>query len=59
MTGCNVAVPNGKYQVTLRFSENQYKAANKRVFDVRIEGATILTSFDIFVAASNAASQRG
>ncbi|MBI4558032.1 MAG: hypothetical protein HY706_10665 [Candidatus Hydrogenedentes bacterium] len=42
------AVPNGRYQVTLRFCEPFYKAAGKRVFGVRLEDKPVLDSLDIF-----------
>jgi len=42
------AVPAGSYQVTLRFAELFWSAAGKRVFNVSINGVTVLTNFDIF-----------
>jgi len=47
----NFTVPNGLYTVTLKFSENYWTAANKRLFNVNINGSTVLSKFDIFAAA--------
>ena len=44
-------VANGTYEVALRFAETYRGAAGMRKFDVRVEGATVLAGFDIFVAA--------
>ena len=44
-------VPNGTYRVTLRFSEGYFTSAGRRVFNVQIEGQTVLLNFDIFRAA--------
>jgi hypothetical protein len=44
-------VPAGSYQVTLKFAETTWTAAGKRVFNVSINGATVLTNFDIFADA--------
>ena len=41
---------NGTYQVTLKMVEDWATAAGQRKFDVRIEGKTVLTGFDIFAA---------
>jgi len=54
MTQYKFKVPNGTYQVTLKFSENRFKAAGKRTFDVKLEGKKVLSSFDIFAAAGGA-----
>jgi hypothetical protein len=43
----NLSVANGNYEVTLRFSDNA-TAANVRKFNVALEGAAVLTNFDIF-----------
>ena len=47
------SVPNGRYEVTLRFAESNQCVANGRKFSVSIEGTTVLPNFDIFVAAGN------
>jgi len=44
-------VPAGSYQVTLKFAETFWTAAGSRVFNVSINGATVLTNFDIFLDA--------
>jgi hypothetical protein len=43
----NVPVPNGRYTLNLHFADSLYTVAGRRVFDVRIEGATALSNFDI------------
>src|SRR6266511_2092055 len=49
-TGYKFDVANGTYQVTLKMVEDWANAAGQRKFDVRIEGATVLTAFDIFAS---------
>jgi hypothetical protein len=44
-------VPNGGYNVTLKFSENYWNSAGNRIFNVAINGTPVLTNFDIFAAA--------
>ena len=46
-------VANGNYQVTLKFAElfTGITAAGQRVFDVVIDGKTVLSAFDIFASA--------
>ncbi len=44
----NVPVPNGNYNVTLDFSEMYWTAAGKRVFNVSLQGQTVLQNFDIW-----------
>ncbi len=41
-------VPNGVYKVTLKFSELQHSEAGRRVFDVKIQGKTVLDGLDLF-----------
>ena len=41
-------VPNGKYKVTLQFSEPHYNEAGKRVFGVKLQGKTVIDKLDIF-----------
>ncbi|NJN45868.1 MAG: hypothetical protein HC808_04605, partial [Candidatus Competibacteraceae bacterium] len=43
-------VPNGNYRVTLLFAEIFWDNPGQRVFDVVIEGATVLDDFDIVAA---------
>jgi hypothetical protein len=44
-------VPNGTYTVTLKFSENYFKAAGKRRFNISLNGAVVQTGFDIFASS--------
>lgn len=46
--------PGSAYAVTLYFAEIYNTAAGQRVFDVAINGVTVLSAFDIFVAAGGA-----
>jgi beta-galactosidase len=46
-----VAVPGGRYRVTLQFQEPVVGAAGEREFDVLINGNTVLKRFDIFASA--------
>ena len=39
---------NGSYDVTLKFAEVFFNQAGQRVFDVSLEGQTVLDDFDIF-----------
>jgi hypothetical protein len=45
------AVPNGNYVVNLKFQENFFTQSGKRLFNVVINGSTVLTNFDIYAAA--------
>jgi hypothetical protein len=47
-------VPNGGYNVTLKFAEFYFTAAGKRIFNVAINGTPVLTNFDIIAAAGAA-----
>ncbi len=48
LTGYKFTVPNGSYQVTLRFAETYaYTGIGGRVFNVKIEGNTVLSRLDI------------
>jgi hypothetical protein len=44
-------IPGGLYEVRLHFAEIYWNAAGKRLFNVLINGAPLLTNFDIFAAA--------
>ncbi|MBC8165864.1 MAG: hypothetical protein H7Y20_08335, partial [Bryobacteraceae bacterium] len=52
--GYQFPVPAGNYTVRLKFAEYQYTAAQKRDFNVTINGQAVLTNFDIFSAAGGA-----
>lgn len=41
----------GSYDVTLKFAETSFNAAGQRIFNVTLNGAPMLTNFDIFTAA--------
>jgi len=45
------ALVNGLYKVNLYFAETYYKKAGGRVFDVQMQGATVLSRLDIFAQA--------
>jgi hypothetical protein len=47
-------VPNGEYSVILKFAEIGVGAAGLRQFNVDLNGARVLTNFDIFGAAGRA-----
>jgi hypothetical protein len=53
-----ITVPNGPALVRLHFAEPDKTAPYKRVFDVRLEGVTVLDNLDIFVAAGGAGQDR-
>ena len=46
--------PGSAQTVTLHFQESFWTAAGQRTFNVAINGATVLTAFDIFAAAGGA-----
>ncbi len=46
--------PGSAQTVTLYFAETYWTAAGQRTFNVAINGATVLTAFDIFAAAGGA-----
>jgi hypothetical protein len=43
--------PGGSYTILLHFAETYWTAAGQRVFNVSINGATVLSNFDIYAAA--------
>ncbi len=51
LPGYRFGVPDGSYEVTLRFAETYWNAANKREFSVGLEGVIRLSNYDIFAAA--------
>jgi len=48
------SVPNGMYTVNLKFAEIFWTNTGQRVFDVLINGQTVLSRFDIVAAAGAA-----
>ncbi len=51
MSGYRFTMPNGRYEVTLKFAEVYWPTAGQRRFDVRIEGVAVLSGYDIFADA--------
>ena len=52
-------IPNGTYEVTLKFAETYWTSAGARIFDVLIEGITVLDNLDIYAqVGSNYAYDR-
>ena len=52
----NIPLANGNYTVTLKFAETYWNAAGKRVFNVGMQGAQVISKLDIYaVAGKNAA----
>jgi hypothetical protein len=48
------AVPNATYTVNLKFAETYYTTAGSRVFNVSINGSSVLANFDILSQAGGA-----
>ena len=48
MNAYRLDVPNGSYKVTLKFSELQHSEPGRRVFDVTLQGKTVLEGLDLF-----------
>jgi hypothetical protein len=46
-------LPNGVYELTLRFAEVYFTDPGRRVFDVDVEGATLLDDLDVFDLAGH------
>ncbi|MEM8484843.1 MAG: malectin domain-containing carbohydrate-binding protein [Bacteroidota bacterium] len=51
--GYTIPLENGTYSVTLHFAETAFANAGQRVFDVQIEGVTVLDNYDILAEAGN------
>ena len=47
----DLALPNGRYRVTLQFNEPFYDVPGKRVFGVALQGRKVVDRLDIFVRA--------
>ena len=52
----NIPLANGNYNVTLKFAENYWAAAGKRLFDVTVGGVTKISNLDIFARAGKNAA---
>jgi hypothetical protein len=48
LSAYHLPATNGSCSVTLKFCEPHYNAAGVRVFDVKLQGRTVLTNLDIF-----------
>ncbi|MEE4312312.1 MAG: malectin domain-containing carbohydrate-binding protein [candidate division KSB1 bacterium] len=48
MTAYRFDVPNGDYQIKLHFAEIYFKATNRRVMSVNLEGTTVVQGLDIY-----------
>lgn len=48
LSAYHLPATNGSCQVTLKFCEPHYAEAGKRVFDVKLQGLTVITNLDIF-----------
>ncbi|HLE00879.1 MAG TPA: malectin domain-containing carbohydrate-binding protein [Bdellovibrionota bacterium] len=44
----NFPVANGNYNITLKFAENYWIAAGRRVFDVAVNGTNVINNLDIY-----------
>lgn len=51
--GYKFDVPNGDYSVELRFVEPYFTEAGKRVFDVQLEGETVLADLDVYTVVGH------
>ncbi len=47
LNGYRFDVPDGEYEIELRFVEPKFKEAGKRIFDVKINAQTVLENFDL------------
>ena len=45
--GWDIPVGDGQYAVTLKFAETTYSSVGQRIFDVVVNGTTVLNDFDI------------
>jgi len=48
LSAYRIAVPEGRYAVTLKFCEPHYAEKDKRVFGVRLQGRTVIDRLDVF-----------
>src|SRR5260221_13618465 len=48
------SVPNGGYNVVLKFAETYWTKSGQRIFNVSINGTQVLANFDIVAAAGAA-----
>lgn len=50
-----IPVADGVYTIRLHFADESYVSANQRLFDIKLQGATVRTQFDIVAAAGGGA----
>jgi len=48
LSAYHLPATNGLCKVTLKFCEPHYDAAGQRIFDVKLQGQTVITNLDIF-----------
>jgi beta-galactosidase len=53
LSGYRFDVPDGQYEVELRFAETEFDKPDQRVFDVRIDGRTVLNALDLAKSPGN------
>ncbi len=51
-----IPLPNGNYEVTLKFAEVYFDATGKRIFDVKVEGGMVVDNLDIVKAVGKNAA---
>jgi hypothetical protein len=49
----SIPVPNGSYALKLKFAETMFGGSGQRVFNVNVNGAPVLTNFDIVADAGS------
>jgi hypothetical protein len=47
----SIPMPNGNYNVTLKFAETYFTSTGQRVFNVAANGATVISNLDIYAKA--------
>ena len=52
----NIPLANGNYTVTLKFAETYWNAAGKRVFNVSMQGAQVISNLDLYAKAGKNAA---
>ena len=53
-----IPLPPGGYRVTLHFAEIHFKVEGERIFDVLLEGETVLKNLDLFKKAGYATAYK-
>ena len=51
-----IPLASGTYEVTFRFAEIYWQAAGQRAFDVKAEGATVISDLDLYAEAGHDAA---